>query len=137
MPSAFDQRVRLARSRSDATFAEPVHIEPEAITRRARVRADIVDPNLPPFDVVGIFRSTTAINTATTRPTTSDTADVVVQVPTVDFTADQFNADTVPREGWNLTLPSRSPVPRYRIVAVRPDKVVRVTCTLSYVEDVA
>ena len=138
MPSPFDAIWTSVTSPTfDAAFAEPVTVEPEALTKRARVKADLPDPNVEPFDVIGIFRGNTVVNSPKTRPSTTDTVDVVVQETTVDFALSQFTAVTMPREGWNVTLSSRTPVPRYRIVAARDDKVARLVCTLDYVEDVA
>jgi hypothetical protein len=137
MASFFDALWAAAQPAFDGAMGEPIRIEPETLTRRARVVADLPDPNLAPFEAIGIFRGQTVVDRTTTRPGTTENVETVSQAVTADFVTSQFTDATTPRKGWNLVLVSRPGAPRYAIQDARPDMVARVVCDLAFKENTA
>ena len=133
MPSAFDAVWSGLQGNFDATFGEPVRIEPQAgSARRTRYVAGAADPGIQPRDVVGIFRGETVIARQMGAGANSqENPDVVANQTTIDFDAAIFASDPVPQEGWMLTLTDRVTPNRYRVAAVKPDRTARVWCVVT------
>ena len=116
----------------DASFGEPIRIEPQNTTRRARNVSLGADPVVQPFVVAGIFRGQTVVDRVVgSGSNNNENPEIVTQKITADFDAGQFGDANMPRQGWNVVLTSRPGAPRYGIIDVKPDLVARVWCSLD------